>query len=69
MRLIGDLVPGYLLQRMCLKAGYNGFCNRISDDGLLERLHVVAYPKRKLDGGTAEESLRSAAHGVALCLL
>ena len=44
----------------------SAFCSRISADGLLECLHVVAYPKRKLDGGTAEQSLRFAAHCVAL---
>ena len=38
---------------------------RISDDDLMDCLHATAYPKRKLDGVSVEESLRSIARSVA----
>ena len=42
---IRHLIPGFLLQRVCLKAGYTGLDNRISDEDLLECLHAGAHPK------------------------
>ena len=37
---IRDLIPGFLLQRVCLKGGYTGLDNRIPDEDLLECLHA-----------------------------
>ena len=61
---IRDLIPGFLLQRLCLKAGYTGgLDNRISDEDLLECPHAGAYPKRALDAISVEESLRVSSCG------
>ena len=46
---IRDLIPAFLLQKVCLKAGYTGLGNRIADEDLLECLHAGAYPSRALD--------------------
>ena len=60
---IRHLIPGFLLQRVCLKAGYTGLDNRISDEDLLECPHAGAYPKRALDAISVEESLRVSSCG------
>ena len=54
-----DLIPAYLLQQLCMAAGYTGKASRISNDDLLDCLRAKAYHKRKLDVISAEESLCS----------
>ena len=58
---IRDMIPVFLLQRLCMAAGYTGDTSRISNDDLLDCLHAKAYHKRKLDAISAEESLCSIA--------
>ena len=48
-----------------MKSGYAGSSVRISGDNLLDCLHICVFPKRELDGITAEELLCSAARSVA----
>ena len=48
-----------------MKLDYAGPCVRISDEDLLDCLHICVFPKRELDGITAEESLCSAACSIA----
>ena len=52
-----DLIPSFLLQRICLQAAYTGRCYRISDDELLDCLHTVAYPAHELDSIAVEDRL------------
>ena len=53
------LIPSFVRQRICMKSGYAGPSVRISDEDLLDCLHICGFPKRELVG-IAEESLRSA---------
>ena len=61
---VRDLIPSFVRQRMH-ESGYAGPSVRISDEDLLDCLHICAFPKRELDGITAEELLCSAARSVA----
>ena len=58
---IRDMIPVFLLQRLCMAAGYTGDTSRISNDDLLDCLHAKARHKRKLDAISEEESLCSIA--------
>ena len=62
---IRDHISEFVLQIICRKAGYIGRCDCITDDDLMDCLHSLAYPTRKLDAVTVEESLRSIARSIA----
>ena len=62
---VRDLIPSFVLQRICLKAEYTARYASISDDDLMDCLYICAYPKYALDGNSVEESLRSTARSVA----
>ena len=60
-----DLIPSFVRQRICMKSGYAGSSVYISDEDLLDCVHICVFPERELDGIAAEESLCSAARSVA----
>ena len=62
---IGDLIQSLARQQICMKSGYAGPSVRISDEDLLDCLHICACPKRELDVISAEESLWATARSVA----
>ena len=45
---IRDMIPVFLLQRLCMAAGYTGHTSRISNDDFLDCLHAKAYHKVRL---------------------
>ena len=62
---IRDIFQSFVRQRICMKSGYAGSSVRTSDEDLLDCLHTCGFPKRELDGITAEESFCRAARSVA----